>query len=576
MATIVSAPGGRRASSIAPAPSYAGVVGKYANDIATAIENETNNRINNLVLQWKQGTLSWDDFLTQYQAEIDLLPTSSSKRTTLETNLLSYQDDHHIDIVNAKRAELTSAATKGDNLVNPLEQYNIERQLLALETPGSANYVKQQDNVVKAYEDALNYTVENKRTELLKVYSSGGITNAEELTINLQLQKLAPPESQTYQKLIAEEAQIRTNVQAEAKTTAGSTVGAAVEEASQKDITLFGGSTPQGTIPGQYAQGQVSGLQAEQASLANWQKVLDLYQSTGYDKQAEGKTVSTIQEIVNRLTTDITERQAGTRFDVMGKNGITSTTLSDVIAGRVDVLDPSVRYNQQNGRYEAYNPTTGVVEYSNKDENKVNNYATTKLPGVISVRDENGNLQKYYYDTKQGSPTYNKFISVKDGKVNVYASIPSTAEQEQKFNITQPTGPAEPKFNYFTNLKQNFAKVGEMRETAKAGAKEFYGNLGNKVINFAKSQINPPKPEVNKPVTMANLGNPLVNPIIGSGAITALGGIFKPVVNWLSSLGQPKTTNVNNPQPKSLLSNVFSGISNAYNKVKSTVSGIFK
>jgi hypothetical protein len=437
MAIATSRPSGRGTTRIAPSSNYSGTISRYADTIQSALKEERKNKISSMVLNWRDGSTTWNDLKTFLDKELASESPDSSLAIDLRELIGKLSEEKKTMDIRQRRAELTAQMSEGG--ITPMEKYDIEKELLGMETPGTQDYQTQEKNVVNAYANAVEYQVESKRSELLKQYQGGGITSEEELAINLELQKLAPEGTDTYNKLVQEEAQIRTNIQSEqekaAKAGAGEAtnqVGQLIEAAKQRDITLFGGSTPQGTIEGAFSQGQINGLQAEQESLKNWQEVLNAFQKAGID-QVEGIRVTTIQEIISRIQTSLDERQKGLRFDIIDDKGRQiSASIDDVISGRVPATK-NVRLNQQTGEYEVFDPVTGDVTFSSKDPAEADAKAT-EVSGLFKTRDMNGNEAYFSLDQNPKSDTYNKFIETKAGGGRaVYSSVPQTPEQSQKF-----------------------------------------------------------------------------------------------------------------------------------------------
>lgn len=435
MTTIYSRPGGQRAGQIAPAPSYAGVVSKYANEIVSALEDETNNRINALVLSWRQGAISWDDFLLQYQTEMDTLPEGSAKRTTMGTNLLTYQTTHLAEVVEQKRAELTTKYTAGGTL-SRTDEYNIERELLGYYESGTEDYNRQMENVTKLYAYAIDEKVENKRAELLDKFSGGGITPTEQLNIVNQLLLMAPVGTDTYRNLMTEKAQALNDIETEKKSLAATGVAESKDKASQAyEFALYHETTD--LIPN-YESGRIDGLTADQTNLDNWKNVQTLMQ--GLKGQVEGKTIAYVNEKVTTLTEQVRLRTQGRMIDAVttdnsGNRIVSPVKTEDIIKGvSTGVIAPKIDYDADADVFKVYDPRTGkYVAQATNEADALRQAKALAIPGMITVKTAQGE-DNYYYDTNKDSSTYNQFIKInaESGKPEAaYPMIPVTPELEQ-------------------------------------------------------------------------------------------------------------------------------------------------
>ena len=497
MATIVSTPGGRRASTIAPAPSYAGVVSKYASEISAALADETTNTVNQLVLDWKSGTISWEDFLTKYQAIMDDQPAGSSLKTQMGTNLLNYQTVHRDDLVAQKRSELTAQYSAGGTL-SQTDSYNIERQLLSYYENGTDDYNKQMETVTNLYAKAIQEKVDNMRSTLLDKFSGGGVTPQEQLTIVNQLLTIAPVGTDTYNNLMTERANIQNSIVSTGKAENTLAASAAFEVADRKEKEQI--------IP-DYQSGRMDGLTADTQNLENWKGVLELYK--GLKGQAEGKTAAFIQERVDELQKQVDLRTQGRIFDayIKDKSGnvmVSPIKLEDVVAGRdVGAVQPKVDYDAQADVFKVYDPRTGkYVAQSTNEADALRQAKALGIPGVITVKTVNGD-QNYYYDTNKDSTTYNQFIQLdaNTGKpVAAYPAIPVTPTQEKfkvPINANQISQPVNP--SYGSELLKAVTKPGEffsdvgagIKSTAKSlGIQQPTGNLLERAGSAAKTAFN--------------------------------------------------------------------------------------
>jgi len=494
MATIVSTPGGRRASSIAPAPSYAGVVSKYASEIATALADETSNSVNQLVLDWKNGTLPWDDFLTQYQGIMDDQPDGSSLKTQMGTNLLTYQIAHRDDLVSQKRTQLTAQYSGGGTL-SQTDQYNIERQLLSYYDPGTDDYNKQMETVNKLYLNAIQEKVDNMRANLLDKYSGGGVTPQEQLNIVNQLLTIAPVGTDTYNNLMTEKANVENSITSAANTQNTSNASQAYELAQYEETN---------DITPAYQSGKMDGLTADQKNLDNWKNVQTAMQ--GIKGQVEGKTIAYVNAKVADLQKQVDLRTQGRIVDAYttdksGNVQVAPIAIDDIVAGRnTGALNPAVNYNAKNNTYDVVDPRTGkTVATASNNSTAIQQAKALGIPGVITVKTPNGD-QSYYYDKNPESTTYNQFIQLDQttGKpLAAYPTIPTTPQQQQfkvPIDASQISQPVNPTFGSevvkaFTNPKGFFGDVGAGLNSAaqSLGVQQPQGNLLEKAGTAAKT-----------------------------------------------------------------------------------------
>ena len=479
MATITSTPGGRRASSIAPAPSYAGVVSKYSSEIASAIANENLNRINQLVLDWQKGTLTWEDFLTKYQQEMDAQPEGSSLKIQMGGNLLNYQAKHKEDLVNQKRTELT-AKYSADGSLSKLDEYNVEREILGLYEPGSEDYNKQLDGVTGLYDKAIDESIDNKRTELLDKYMGGGVSPQEQLLIVDELLKVAPQGSTAYNNLVGEKAQIETNI-------ANSSSGENTSKAAQ--AYEFAQYQETNDLIPNYETGRIDGLTADQTNLDNWKNVQALMQ--GIKGQVEGKTIAYVNSKVADLEKQVNLRNEGKIFDTyvkinkQGDVAIQPVNVLDIIEGRDvgainKIITPEINKKGVVTSYNLTDPRTGKIYKKFMSESAAMLFADKEgIPGAMTIKTKDGDVA-YSYD--KGN---NNFVKIDESgnPLGVYTSIPGTPEQENLFKVQAGELP-QSGFNQFTsklgtNIKNTF-------NTAETAAGNFADKVGLDKIGLEK------------------------------------------------------------------------------------------
>lgn len=433
MAVIVSRPGGRRASEIAPAPSYAGVVSKYASTIQAALQEEENARISQLVLDYQSGSLPWADFLTAFNAEIDKQPEGTSKRVDLEQTLFKLTEDHKTQEFNSKRSQLEAQYVDGG--ITATERYKIESELLSLLTPGTEDYNSQQNMVGKAYDNAIVEQIDKKRADLLNLYSPTGITNQERLKIVDELLKIPPQDSDAYRSLVGERAQVLTDIETAKNKQSSEDLTAARQLFEQADYF-------EKQNLADYQAGRISGAEYDAQNLANWKQVQDAMQ--GLKSQVEGKTLGYINSKVETLQQQVQGRASGQIFDaniadVGQPTKIEPVNVQDIVAGRkTGVVKPIVQYDAKNDVFNVIDPMTGNVAFhAGNQADALNGARALKVPGAFQVATPNG-IQYYSFDNNPDSTTYNDFVryNPQTSKVEgVFAAIPNTPQQEQSFKV---------------------------------------------------------------------------------------------------------------------------------------------
>ena len=187
MAILTSRPGGR-ISRIRPASTYSGIVARYASQIQAAQEAKETADIAEQLLLYRAGSITFDELTANVNDLLKGIPAGTMRKVKAQEDLLDAADDEKKRIKAEQRAKLESARTNlTDKLVeqgiNPSERLSIESALLKLETPGTEEYNRQQENVINSIENAESYKGEKRRAELMDQYKEGGITLEEELTI---------------------------------------------------------------------------------------------------------------------------------------------------------------------------------------------------------------------------------------------------------------------------------------------------------------------------------------------------------------------------------------------------------
>ncbi len=543
MAVITSRPGGRRASEITPAPSYAGVVSKYANIIENAIEEENNARIQKLILDYQTGALPWNEFLTAFNAEIDKQPDGSTKKVDLQTTLAKLTDVNKSREFSAKRSELEAQYSDGG--ITASERYTIENTLLGMLDRGTEDYNNQLQTVNKTYDNAIVEKVDKLRADLLNQYSPSGITDQERLNIVEQLLKIPPQDSEAYRSLIGEKASILTDIQKQREKSTGEDLTAARQLFEQADY--FEKQTQ-----ADFETGRIGGAEFDTQNLENWKAVQDAMQ--GLKGQVEGKTLGYINSKIETLQQQVTDRQSGKLLDVVvsdpgEQTKIQAVKLSDIVGGlNVGAEKPFIQYDAKGDLFNVIDPRTGKVAASagNKAD-AINAARQNKVPGVIQVNTPNG-VQSFAQDRNSDSSTYNDFLRINpttNKAEEAFAAIPTTPDQEKSFRVNIDSD--------MINKSMSGQDLNALQRTS-LNFNQFTSGLGNKIgslagqaakkvsdLSFAPAKaigdITGFKPGASK-INYAALGGPTSLSQSFNQAKEATTTGIKSGANFLGSLGQ--------------------------------------
>ena len=479
MAISTSRPSSKGLTRFAPAPSYSGVVSRFASEIQAALQQQEEAEIQQKVLDYRNGITTFADLQIFLKDKSLAYATNSLKKVKVNELLADVTKEETANVKRRERAKLESkASVKG---VTAEEKLKIEQELLNLEIPGTVEYQAQQKRVIDSTDNAEVEKVERLKTELLDRYKEGGITSEEELAIYRELRNVANPDSEISRKLAVKEAEIMTTIQQEKEAKAKAGAGAANTANVQKATQIYERNIIENqNIMDKYQSNPIlyPGLKAEQAMLVNWKEIEQALQ--GIKGQVEGKTLGTIQAQVQQLEQSVKERLAGDRFDVLdNSNKVRSATMDEIrndTKGEFSSFRP--RYNSKKDQYEVVDPQTGKTVFAG-DEGKAKDYAKQVGIGGITVLNEAG--PKEYFANKQ---TGEYFRRDDKGIIESFAKIPGTPELEQMFKSTiAPQSTKADVFKGFLSGVEEKAQqfIGEpLRQGANMAATAI-GNLGRKV-----------------------------------------------------------------------------------------------
>jgi len=598
MAVIISRPGGK-STTIKPSPTYEGVISRYGDVIRAALRDEEEALFRRTILQWREGQITWDELKSFLDLKIAEQAEDSLRRAELEEALVDLTEENRSRQIESKRAELEAAVAEGG--ITARERYDIERELLDLENPGTDDYTRQQGNVIAAYEDAIDESIEVRRSELLNEFKEGGITLEEELQIVLDLQTIAPEGTKVSRQLIEEEAQLRTSIAEEAERGRGE--AEAIAKAEVGNLIEFA-RVQEESLNERYSRGEVPGLSAEGESLENWRAVLDAYERTGID-QIEGIRVATVQSIVDELEQSVEDRQIGRKFDVLVEGQLTPVTMNQLLTPEFarQVLQPIATLDEETGDYVVIDPFTGQEKRASSEAKAIQAARQAGFGGTFQTIGPEGEVQRYTVDLNPDSATYNAFVSLgpDNRPTGAFVSIPQTPEQVERFKIRGveeqigvgmrgPTGlfrmPSLKPADFTRQLKEGVeelkgraARLGPtIREVGErvAPAAETAAKLSVPGAIFAPRTFVQEFKEAARPITervqagVARI-SPTFKPIERAGRVSPLWGLGGP----LGSLLGAGLTRLKEREEPSLLSRIGAGIKTGIGKVGGFIKGLF-
>lgn len=448
MAGYTSRPRGGGLSRFASAPSYAGVAARYASDFTAALNEQKQNDLKARLISYQNGSLTYDDLRKYIEDQIKTEGESSSWGLTLQQNLLTLKSAEEERVKNKKRAELTAKATEAPGGLTADKQFEIEKEMLTYEKPGTDSYNNQQQNVIKAYNNAQEEKVANKQAELYKLYGAGGLTDSEQLAINLELQAIADPNSDVYRKLVSQEATIRTQL-ASSSSSQNAKVG-------REDLDFRLGEIDSNVkrIDELYAQGSLTGLQRDTALAEEFQNASEAIGAA----KASGANISK-EEYANYMfgsryfQENLKKRQVGEILDVEDKSGkVVPVTIEQL---KADAQSSNPKYTNSFNSF-TFTNLGGQVAVVDKTTNEFlkdksgnpflfsnlkdarNELARLYSPDTFEVKALGANGQRQYWNFNKNA---NAFIE--QGGTTYYKSIPQTQDEAKKYMLTPETTKAK-------------------------------------------------------------------------------------------------------------------------------------
>lgn len=438
MAKVTVGPSGRSTSRVAPAASYAAVASRYASTLRAAQQEQDNAALEELVLQYQQGEIPFAELQVAFKNRINDARAGTTKAVQLKEALATLTVQEGLRFKREKRAELEAKASSQG--VTAEERYNIEKQMLQYETPGTQEYVQQQQNVINSFEGAQVETVEKEKARLLDKYGADGLTNEDLLSIVQRLRQIANPDSEIGRKLVEQEAEYRTKIVEEQAQLAKQ--GAAQAEASSKlqlqqlAETVFSNNAQ---ISTGYQEGKISGLDADAALLANLKELRDRMATSKV--QIEGKTTGYLDSQIADLTNKLTQRQTGDRIDILNKsNQIESVTLDELkrdTLGKYKVTN--VRQDPKSGEWVVENPLTGESQNFGS-KTAADRFAKDNDIYRIDVVRNDLTPETYFYNGQT-----DRFLKKdKNGQLIEYEKPVTIPELDKQFRITTKAPVTQP------------------------------------------------------------------------------------------------------------------------------------
>lgn len=548
MAVRTSRASGGGFSRISPAPSYGNVISRYSNEIRTALQQEAQAELDTNILAYRAGSLKWEDLRNYLEKKILSLDDGTTQKVKLQTQLVDLSNEENIRQKNLARAKLE--AQKAEQGITPKERYDIEKSLLAYETPGTKEYVAQQSKVIDAFEDSEAQKVIQRREELLRKYESGGITDQEELAIVKELKTIANPDSKIFTQLQAQEQGILQKLD-----TAGKEAGkTSLTNTSRDKLAEIIAAERQSDI--NYQQGKTTGFDRDAARMQNAREAYEVLQhmaDAGISVPLE--LLSEARKNFDDATMLVKLRQGGQLFDVVDRNGeLKPVTIDgrDPFTGKdVDYKNYPYRLNPTTNLYEVYDPSTDQVIKRVRSEKAAKEYA--EQAGLVTfdtlISDNAGRVTRKtlgqdaatgaYYNAQRPNEIYLKIPQTsKDASSYVLTNLPSNWKQDptkvesvkglvQTINGGLQEGQSILDYNnYLTGIKDQ-----PKQEQAKSqpGGKSFTDGLGNFLGSIAQN--------FTQPVTQPKGG--LVQDFVQSAPVKAatstLGGINP--LNMAADLG---------------------------------------
>ena len=180
-------------SSVAPYSNYQYVVSNYAASLAAATTEEENNELESKILSYKDGSLSYQDLVNYVNTRLTEETPGTSKELVLRETLMNIEDYERAQNVSITRARMHEQYAKGG--VSASEQLQIEQALLPYYKEGSADYATQLAVISTAKEIERVESNNEKVSRLQAELSTGGLETSEQIDILKAMKKYAEPGS---------------------------------------------------------------------------------------------------------------------------------------------------------------------------------------------------------------------------------------------------------------------------------------------------------------------------------------------------------------------------------------------
>ena len=185
--------------SIQAPVDYAGVVANYAASFIQAQIEQVNRELENKILDYKNGTLSYQALVDFIQGRLGLEAPGTAMELNLRKALFGIQDYERQKNMEIKRATLEAKYSKDG--ISAKERYDIEKELLQYFKEGTPEYSEQLATIAKA--DDYKRQEENniKLAKIQAELSKGGLTTGEQIKYLEEAAKLTDKGSKDYQEL---------------------------------------------------------------------------------------------------------------------------------------------------------------------------------------------------------------------------------------------------------------------------------------------------------------------------------------------------------------------------------------
>jgi len=414
---------------ISGSTSYSSVISRYASQILSAIQSETQAEINSAILAYKAGSMTWNDVKAFFEKRI--LTAEGADKVSLQQNLVDLGKLEQETQKNKKRVELEAKYAGGG--ITPEERYNIEKEILSYETPGTDAYVAQQDKVITAFDNAETQKVMQRRDQLLTKYADGGITPPEQLAINQELKSIANPDSKIYNQLVQEEQSIRQSLdtynkgqgQTNLTNTSRDKLAEIITAEKQSDIN--------------YQMGVASGYDRDLARASNAKETYQILQSmadAGISIPIE--LITGAKENYMQSQNLLNLREKGLLMDVVDSAGVVTPMTVD---GRDPITGKNVNYKN----YPIDPDPTGTLFRLNTPDGKVQTFTSLKTAQVAAEKLGLGTFDVLLPNSQGGTekktlaqdPQSGAYYDATNPTI-VYAKLPGSSADLTKVTMNLP------------------------------------------------------------------------------------------------------------------------------------------